>query len=124
VVFAEREFELNTPVGENGQGTEGAHLRQYLKSKGLADEEDPKDGEDLPSELLYLYVVFLELSAARPSNGFSALPLSFQEIRSWACLQRVHLKPWEVDVLRALDQSWMKVHNGRLSTTRSKNQVS
>jgi hypothetical protein len=54
---------------------------------------------------------FLELSASRGSNGFGGLdPLSYTEIDAWARLHGVAPTPFEVGVLRRLDQALLKAH--------------
>jgi hypothetical protein len=61
----------------------------------------------LPPEGMEVWQWFCELQFPPQSNGFGPVPISFQEIFSWAVLSRRSLTPWEVRVLRALSHVWL-----------------
>lgn len=66
-----------------------------------------EDGPALPDEAAYLWGWYCELAAARNSNGFGPVPLSFAEIDAWARLNARVLHPFELRALRALDAAWL-----------------
>lgn len=69
------------------------------------------DGPPAPRALAYLWGWFIELSAARGRNGFGGLnALSYQELDAWARLSGIAPTPFEVGVLRRLDQAFLTVH--------------
>lgn len=71
------------------------------------------DGPPAPHALLYLWGWFIELSSARGGNGLGGLnPLSHAEIHAWSQLHRIELEPFEVGVLRRLDEALLRTHGG------------
>lgn len=62
----------------------------------------------LPSELKPLWWTFISLHGARSANGMGVNPIPFSEIESWCRLNRVQLDPWEVDVIRLLDDAYLE----------------
>lgn len=52
-------------------------------------------------ELVWDY--FLQLSNARTSNGYSANPITYQEIWSWNDLNEIGVTPFEVKIIKRLD---------------------
>jgi hypothetical protein len=116
VAFARQTLEYETPTSD-GSST-GAHLRQAAKrSKKLKQEIAAPSENPCPPALQYLWEFFLELNSSRASTGFSALPLTYQEIEAWGRLTSISLNLYEVKVLRRLDQTWFEVFNARSSRT-------
>lgn len=114
-------FEVNVPV--QGSSTVGAHVRQMERQKvrkgSVIDEED---NAKLPFELSFIWSVFLELNAARGSNGFSPGPVSFVDISCWCWLKGVELFSYEINILRDLDVVWMEVYHAGLSRAKPTDQ--
>lgn len=50
---------------------------------------------------------FWELSAARGSNGFGALPITYGEIAAWQALTGVEPEAWEVKAIREMDMAFL-----------------
>ena len=50
-----------------------------------------------------MWRIFRQLSAARGSGMMGPQALTFSDIDAWQRLYRLRLTPWEVDVLRELD---------------------
>ena len=50
------------------------------------------------------------LNSARSSNGFGVNPLQYSEILAYASLQGMQFQPWEVEVLRVLDNVVLQVY--------------
>lgn len=48
----------------------------------------------------------MELRSANVRN-MRFEPISFSEILAWRDLTRVNILPWEVDMIRLLDNEWM-----------------
>lgn len=108
---------------------DGRSLAAHLT---IAARLDPRAAADLagppfPQQCAYVWTWFCELNDARPSSSSSMVagtsmattiarvPISFTEIRNWASLTGRRLRPWEVDLLRALDVAWLdpgKKHGG------------
>ncbi len=65
----------------------------------------------MPGDLVYLWLWFCELDAARGGNGFGLNPLGFTEISAWAQLTRNSPQPWEIEVLRRIDAVRIRVAN-------------
>lgn len=61
----------------------------------------------LPREAAHLWAFYLELDAARRSNGFGPDPIGFPEIAAWSALTDNALEPWEVYAIRRLDQAYL-----------------
>jgi hypothetical protein len=79
-------------------------MRWQLANPGSCD--DP-DAPEVPWAGVRIWGIFLELNSAR-SSGFSAEPISFQQIEAWAWLRREPVRPWEVDVIRSLDVEFLR----------------
>jgi hypothetical protein len=65
-------------------------------------------GPELPMAGLRVWNAFLDLNATRGSNGFGANPIAASEIESWSRLRREPVRPFELDMLRALDVAFLK----------------
>jgi len=65
------------------------------------------DGPQLPVDCMHLWFWFLELSAARGSNGFGPNPLSFHDIEAWSRLTNTVIRPNELRALIALDHAYL-----------------
>lgn len=61
-----------------------------------------------PVEIFYIWSWFLELHAGRPSNGLARCSLPYSEILAWATLTGSYLTPWEVSVIKQLDNAWLE----------------
>lgn len=75
--------------------------------------EPPKPPE-LPRHFAHVWNVFIELHAARGSSGFGPSPISFTEIAAYRSVTGIDLSPWEVKVIRALDNLYIETssHSG------------
>lgn len=56
------------------------------------------------------WVHFLALDSTRTSNGYSANPLSFSEIKSYFDLIQETPEPWEIRLLNQLDRTILEVY--------------
>lgn len=88
-------------------------MRAKLESVWRQTGVKPKELEDLaelPDVFRYIWQDFLMLNSARTSNGFGVNPLQYSEILSYGTLQGITFQPWEVEVLRVLDNTVMQVY--------------
>lgn len=56
------------------------------------------------------WVHFIALDSTRTSNGYSANPLSFSEIKSYFELIQETPEPWEVRLINTLDRTILEVY--------------
>lgn len=66
------------------------------------------DGPEVPYAGLRVWSIFLELNATRGAGGFGPAPISYAEIEAWSRLRREPVRPFELDIIRALDAAYMK----------------
>ncbi|HVV43186.1 MAG TPA: hypothetical protein VHC94_19220 [Nitrobacter sp.] len=66
------------------------------------------DGPEVPWAGQRVWGIFLDVHATRGSNGFGANPISYGEIESWSRLRREPVRPFEMDIIRALDIAYLE----------------
>jgi hypothetical protein len=64
----------------------------------------------MPAIFSHIYQDFLELNAARGSNGYSPNPISFAEIQAFYSLSQLQPAPWEVFILRYFDSLFIRIY--------------
>ena len=84
------------------------HLEAVQRQTGKVPKELAAIPE-MPQELVYIWIWFCELDAARGGNGFGMNPISFSEVHAWATLTGNALQPWEVATLRRFDSVRIRV---------------
>jgi len=62
-------------------------------------------GPEFPELLSHLWEVFVNLSNSRSDK----IPLSYTEIKSYVDLMGENLLPRDIEVIKRLDQIWLKV---------------
>ena len=62
----------------------------------------------LPPLTALVWGYFVELSAARGSNGFGANSITPTGIRDWCWLTGVALDPWEIQAIARLDEAYLR----------------
>ena len=80
-------------------------LRWQLAHPGGADSDD---APDVPIAGQRVWSLFLSLHAARGGNGFGANPLSNTEIEAYARMAREPIRPFEFEIIRALDRVYLE----------------
>jgi hypothetical protein len=58
--------------------------------------------------IMYLWEWFLQLNAARQNNGMAISPISYSEIQAWVQLMQVTISPFEITVIKALDNLFIR----------------
>jgi len=68
-----------------------------------------------PREVEHVWGWFMELHTQRGSNGFGENSLSFVDMEAWARLTGRSVRPWEVQLILALDRTFLlqKSEDGR-----------
>jgi len=90
---------------------DGSTLREHLEAgarQGSAEAAADLAGPDLPLAGAHLWQWFLELNAARTSNGWGPNAIGYGELQAWARLTRRAPAAHEVEALRALDRAFME----------------
>jgi hypothetical protein len=65
----------------------------------------------VPLESAHIWRWFLDLNAPRGAT-FSVNPISWTDTASYFGLKRIRPDPWEVDLLRSLDDAYLAIQNG------------
>jgi hypothetical protein len=65
------------------------------------------DGPPMPESCAHLWRWFLELSAARGSNGWGPNAINYGDILAWSRLTRTIIRPVEVRVILHLDHIYL-----------------
>ena len=99
--FAEHEFSLSKP---NADGhTVREHLEQVERQTGQKIKKP-----DLPSSLTHVWSAFVYLNSGRTSGE----PLTFPDIKAWTELTKTPLEPWAVEIIKRIDNVYMRVIYG------------
>jgi hypothetical protein len=105
IAHAAHEFGLDAPAGDGY--TRRTHLRAAWKSTGRKPAE--LDGPALPAPLAHAWDWYQELDAARSGSGFGPNPVGYVELQAWAQLTGTRPSLFELECLRALDETFFAV---------------
>ena len=75
-------------------------------------EDQGYETRDCPDHMMWYFLAFLEVSRARLTGPGGPLALQWQDLESWRRLMGLCLTPYEVSVLTALDDVWMRTFYG------------
>ena len=121
IAFAEHQFALDQRQDETGT------VRDHLKvaaARGSVAARRRLEGPPLPPEVAYIWDWFRQLTAARAYGIGGPSPISYPDIQAWIALTATPITPWEIGVLRSLDQSFlvtcMKADEARLRDEEAK----
>lgn len=103
VAFAKPQFELNA------RQQDGASLRDHLNVAFNATGIKPEqlDVPELPESVAYIWGWFCDLNRTRTSNGYGANCLTYTEIKDWMYVTDIHLEPFELRAIMAIDVEYM-----------------
>jgi hypothetical protein len=62
-----------------------------------------------PGAVEYIWEWFRELSPGRMITEFGPGNLTYTEIKAWADLKRIPIKPWEVDAIKWIDSVYLNI---------------
>lgn len=85
------------------------HLEQVARQTGRVPSE-LEDEPAIPACVETAWVWFFELNRARSGTGLGINPLSYAEISAWSELTGNRPAPFELRVIRALDEVYLE-HN-------------
>ena len=97
--------------GGKGKATEADHLAQVAKQLGKVAEEVHKDNfsAPFPDIASHVWATFIELHDGRTYGMSGPNPISYDIIKAWCDLTGVDLFPWEVTIIKSLDNLWIKI---------------
>lgn len=104
MAFARRQFELSAPQ-EDGQPLL-AHLQAVQRKTGAVHEMIAK-APPLPEGLESLWRTFLDLHDSRGSTGWGPQRITFADIDCFKRVTGAMLSPWEIEVIRKVDNLWL-----------------
>jgi hypothetical protein len=84
------------------------YILRWRMDRHPGAENDP-DAPEIPPTGQRVWGLFLDLHATRSSNGFGANPISYAEIEAMSRMRREPVRPFELDIIRALDATWLEV---------------
>lgn len=82
------------------------HLANYQKQTGKVHPRMAQAVE-LPDGCEQLWSDFLDLHASRGSNGFGPSRITFVDIDAWERVNRLKLRPWQIDAIRKADIAFL-----------------
>ena len=99
--------------GSKGKATERDHLEQVAKQLGkqLEDIEQANAQALFPDAASHIWATFIELHDGRTYGMSGPNPISYDIISSWCHLNGITLSPWEIDIIKSLDNLWLKTIN-------------
>lgn len=95
--------------------TRRAHLKQVQKTyekKGVDYVVPELVPPEFPELLDKPWKTFLRLNTTRGVSEVGAHALSFVEIKAWCDLMQETLRPFEVEVIKRIDDIYLRVANG------------
>lgn len=89
---------------------DGTSARQHLVKAWHSTRKMPKAlaAAEVPEWGRYLLGMFHDLASGRMSSGFGPMGIGWAEMEAWSRLRRRPLAAWEVDILRRLDDAWLR----------------
>lgn len=99
--------------GGKGKTTERDHLEQVAKQLGkqLEDIEQFNAEAIFPDVASHLWAAFIELHNGRTYGMSGPNPISYDIIESWCNLSSIDLSYWEIEIIKSLDNLWIKTMN-------------
>lgn len=108
IEYARWNFEL-TKIDKTGT-TLYATLNQVWKTTKKKPEQLNPPCE-IPFQLIHVWEWFLELSEVRQNYGFGISKLTYTEIHSWSTLNDNYITPFEIGIIRKLDNEFVKMRS-------------
>lgn len=105
--FAEKAFRLSR-VDKDGVSMQ-EKLEQVERTRGK--HLSALDLPDPPVIAVHVWDWFQDLSQGRGMSEYGACPLSWLDIYAWSQLTKTILRPWEIHLIRSLDNLWFKTNH-------------
>lgn len=99
-----------------------AVLRWQLANRGRS--ADSPDAPEIPYAGHRVWGIFLRLHESRGGGGFGPSPISYEAMEAFSALAGEVLRPWEIEIIRALDREWLKAVASKLEAGSSTTPVS
>lgn len=118
IAHAERVFALGVEDkdGHTLRETLEGLLKRARTPERRAEIEDQLAVPEMPVALAYLWSAFQRIRSRRGGNGFGPSPITWADIDAYVRLSGVRLAPWEVEIVEALDDVWLREMATRDST--------
>lgn len=84
-------------------------------SEATGEDVPELDGPDVPGIVSHVFEWFMELHASRQQG-----PISYSEIRAWSGLTGRQPSPFEIDLIKRLDLTYLEQQNDRRSRASDK----
>lgn len=99
--------------GGKGKTTERDHLEQVAKQLGKSVEEIQQYNADaiFPDAASHLWATFIQLHDGRTYGMSGPNPISYDIIKAWCDLSGIDLSYWEIEIIKSLDNLWIKTMN-------------
>lgn len=93
-------------------------LREHLTEAARYSADSLRDlvGPPLPPLAAAAWQVFLDLHAARPVGMQGVSPIVYTEMEAYQRLTHTRLTPWEVRLVRAIDETYLADVLSRVTT--------
>ena len=82
-------------------------MREHYQKANIVPDE-LKFAQSMPEVGRHVWEWFGKLHKRRGSSGFGPNPLSCTEIEKWACLSKLILRPWEVEIIYKIDEAYLE----------------
>jgi hypothetical protein len=83
------------------------YVLRWQLDRPYAGAMELPDAPVMPAAGWRVWRIFNDLNRTR-GGGMGPAPLSHQEIESWSRLHREPVRPFELDIIRALDTAWLE----------------
>lgn len=83
-------------------------LKRQMVDALLQNLRRRDDLPNVPEAGVLLWRAFLDLDGTRTFSAQGPSPIAYAEIEAWARLMGYALRPWHVDVLRAMDAALIR----------------
>jgi hypothetical protein len=83
-------------------------MYRALKASGAVSAED--DEPVFPASHQHLFSIFFDLHSTRPQTGFGMSAITYEAIDTYARLMHIELSPWEVRMIRRMDEVMLKAN--------------
>lgn len=73
---------------------------------------DAAGGPEVPWRGARIWGLFLRFHEGR-GGGMGPAPITYEAMEAFSAITGEPLRPWEIDIIRALDREWLKAANAR-----------
>lgn len=103
-----QERQLILSEEQEGGGSLYSHLDAVRQNFNIVDPL--LEPIDTPIQYLYIWEIYMEISAGRPVGMSGASRIPSTEIHAWQEINNTRLAPFELEIIRALDYQQLEFH--------------